>query len=245
MYGLNIVDLIILGILITGAVKGYNKGLLVSLASLFSKLIGLFVAYRFYPVLAQWANTQLHLSEKLAGFLQDRLVLPQSLQDLHFSNPALAEAGGYLDRLALPGPLKMSLLEYMGKLGDNLVLFNVQQLLHNFLATIIINGIAFILIWFVVDKGIILVMMIVTSLSRSTAVGGLNRLAGLAVGLALSFLTLTILLGLFQPLLTVTDSVEPTLFSAVTKALGEARSIPYFQKAFAFISGQIVNLLLL
>ncbi len=241
---MNIVDLIILGILIAGAVKGYSKGLLVSLAGFFSKLIGFFAAYRFYPVLAQWANTRLHLSEKLAGFLQDRLVLPQALQDLHFSSPALAEAGGYLDRLALPSQMKMSLLEYMGKLGDNLALFNVPQLLHNFLATLIINGIAFILIWFVVDKGIILGMMILTSLGRSTAVGGLNRLAGFAVGLALSFLTLTVLLGLFQPLFTVTDHVEPTLFSAVTKAFGEAKLIPYFQKAFAFISGQIVNLLL-
>jgi hypothetical protein len=87
--------------------------------------------------------------------------------------------------------------------------------------------------------------MLFTSLSRHTAVGGLDHLAGFFIRFLLTFLTLTILLGLFQPLITVTGNVSPTLFSAVTKTIGEAKLISYFNEAFAFISGQIVNLLLL
>lgn len=245
MFGLNIIDLIILAFLLLAAIQGYRRGFLYSLADFFGWLAGLVVAYFFYPTLVQNADKVFHLQEKLSGYFMHNLVLPEFLGSFRLGGSVVAEISAQLEKLALPDSFKASLLEYVGKLGQSIMTLTLQQIVNEFLATIVINALAFILIWLVVDKAILLVAMLLAALSRKTILGGLDRIAGLALSLAVTFLTITIVLGLFQPLITVANHVSPTLFSSVTKTFGDAKLLVYFQQVFSFLSKHIVNLLLL
>jgi len=242
---LNIVDLIIIGFFIIGMLSGYRKGFLGSLVGIFSSIIGLVAAYKYYSLLTGWADRQYQATEKLNQFLREHLVLPQPVSQIEITLPATG-LGEYLDKLSLPATLKTQLSAYLQKLAETVseqASALLGDILHQFIAAVVINGLAFIIIWFVVDRIIMLSALLFSRFIKDSFLGGFDRLGGLFLGFILTALTLTIVVGLATPLLNLADMAEPSLLSAVIKNIGEARLVPCFASLFSFLSTKVIQLL--
>lgn len=72
---MNLFDIIILAVLILFALKGLVRGLVNEASSLTGLILGGWVAYRFYPVLAAPIRTALHLPAHVSAFLAFMLLL--------------------------------------------------------------------------------------------------------------------------------------------------------------------------
>ncbi len=245
---MNIVDLLIFIFLLVGIINGYRKGFFASLVGIVGSLIGLVVAYHNYASLTQWVNKQYGVIEILGGYFNKHLVLPQTVSQFRLDNISLPNLAAYLEKVDLPDSFHAQILVYLEKLQATLALpvsTGLGDIIHQFLATIIVNGIAFILIWFVVNMLINFIALTLTRLAKGTLLGGINHVGGMALGLVLTVLTLTILIGLISPLINLADLAEPSLFSVVLNSFSESKSVPYFVDLFAIVSEKIVNLLLL
>lgn len=237
---MNLVDLVLILLLFGGAITGYRRGFVGSLTGLFSSLIGFFAALRYYPLLAAKADTTLGLNDRLITFFSKNLVLPQAVTQLQLAKTPLADLGQLLEKLHLPVPLKTQIIEYLPKLDTGMLLQNkLGDVIYQYLANAVINAVAFLVIWFLVDRLIMLVVLLFRRITDSTFIAGLDHAGGLLIGTLLTVFTLTVLLGLISPLLQVTKLAEPSLFSAIFKTIGESLLIPYFIQAFAFLTDKI------
>lgn len=243
---MNIIDLIIIGLMLLGAVGGYQRGFLGSIVGLFSSILGLLAAYHYYPVLAMWSNDQFQLEQRMAEFFQEHLPLPQAVSQFRIDKIPFPDLSQYLDKLDLPGALQGQLVPYLQRLSFDMTVQYQQklgQILYQFLASIILNGIAFLIIWFIVDRSINLLLYLYTRMIKGNLLGAYDSIGGFIVGILLTFLTLTIFLGLVTPLLNFAGLAQPTLFTAVLKTMGESVLIPYFVVSFNFLSTKIFGFL--
>ena len=237
---MNIVDLVIMVLIALGAVTGYRRGLIESLAGLFSNIIGFFVALKYYSSLILWANTYLDMKLSLQTYFQKHLILPAPLMQLKLEKVPLPEIGNYLDKINLPVILKAQLAQYIQSLEVGMLTQAVLgDVIYQYLANAIINAGAFILIWLSVNILIMLIVGMVRSITNNTVIASFDHGAGLLIGTALTAFTLTIVIGLVSPLLQVTNLAEPTLFSAVFKTMGESRLLPYFLNTFNLLTDKI------
>jgi membrane protein required for colicin V production len=72
---MNFINIIILSTLCLFAVKGLTRGFVNEASSLGGLLVGGWLAYRFYPLLAIPVNSVLHLPERLCSFLAFIIIL--------------------------------------------------------------------------------------------------------------------------------------------------------------------------
>lgn len=72
---MNLIDIIIVAVLCFFAVKGLVRGLVNEASSLAGLLVGGWLAYRFYPLLAVPIKSSLHLPIHLASFLAFIIIL--------------------------------------------------------------------------------------------------------------------------------------------------------------------------
>lgn len=243
---MNIVDILIIGFLLMGSLIGYKRGLLGSIVGLFSSLIGLFVAYKYYLNLGQWFNTQYQLQAKVGEFLNDNLVLPQAVSQFEVKAIHLPNISTYLDKIEIPITLKSQLVNYLSVLNTETLWQSgttLGDILHQYVASAIINGLSFLLIWFIVDRGIMLVSLLYSRVINNTVLGGFDRTGGLIIGSAVSVLAITIIIGVISPLLNMADMADNTLFAAVMKTLGESKLVPHFTFLFTIITDKVSNLI--
>lgn len=244
---MNIVDYIIIGLFLIGMVNGFRKGFLGSLVGIFGSIVGLITAYKCYPYLTGWADHQFQVLERLNRFLQEGLVLPQSVAKLKIALPTQGLAD-YLDKITLPAALKTQLIVYLQGLEETVgpqASSLLGDILHRFLATVIINGLAFLIIWFVITGFFQVIAALFSRMTQHSILGGLDRVGGLLLGAALTALTLTIMLGLAAPLLNAADLAEPSFFSGVFKTIGEAWLVPYFISLYSFFAARVGQILTL
>ncbi len=240
---MNIVDLVIIVALVVGAINGYRKGLLGSLCGLVANLLGLFVAIKYYPELSGWFNQQFSLGLKISQFFKAHVLLPPAVSTLQLTKIPLPDLIKQLESMALPPEIRVHLVEYLQKWWTSLNSFNnLGELIHYLVAIALINGLAFFLIWFVVDKAAILLAQWLTRYTQNSLWGDLNRLSGTIIGLALRALSLTIILGIISPLLSLTSAAQPSLFSAVLKTMNQSQLVPYFTSAFTLLFSKFFTL---
>lgn len=243
---MNLADVIIIVLLILGAIGGYRKGLLASVLGFVGSLFGFFMAYRFYPVLSLWIENQFGLKEKLFQFFKANLVLPQVVSNFNINKP-LAELTSVLDKLTIPDNLKAYLLQYLQlpaptNPASGAVLGDV---INHFLSTVLINGLAFLAIWLAVDLVIKLILVSFTGIFGDTGIGMLNKVGGLIAGTFFTIFTLTIIIGLLQPLTALASLSASAFWKNMGKALGESMLVPYFASLFTVLAAKITGLLLL
>lgn len=243
---MNLADLIIIILLLLGAAGGYRKGLLASVVGFVGSLFGFFMAYRFYPLLANWVEDQLGLKTKLFQFFKAHLILPQPVSNFNIHKP-LAELSSALDKLTLSGGLKEYLLKYLQLPAPANPTSTVMlgDVINQFLSTVLINGLAFIAIWFVIDLGIKLILASFTGIFGDTALGLLNKAGGLFAGTIFTVLTLTIVIGLLQPLAALSSLSAFPFWKGVGKAMEGSLLVPYFVSFFSLLAAKISGLLLL
>lgn len=106
---MNLFDIIILVVLILFALKGLVRGLVNEASSLTGLLLGGWLAYRFYPVLAGPIRTTLHLPAHVSAFLAFMLLL--------LVTGILAHIAGNI----ITAALKLVMLGSLNRLGGILI----------------------------------------------------------------------------------------------------------------------------
>lgn len=246
--GMNWADYLIIALLVLGFYNGYKRGLFGSLLGLAANLAGIAAAYHYYPHLARWADSRWDLTAELSRYLYDHLGLSKvSFFQFKLEELPLASIGAYIDQANIPPILKTNLLEYWQSINSRIIIPWQQQagsFLPQYLATFILNLLAFLLIWIVVAKLISLLGRLFTMALESTALGRLDRLAGGTVGLALTGLLVTVLIGLVNPLLGFAGVLRLPFLGTLGNALGTARMYPFFINLFSSFSGYLEKFLL-
>jgi uncharacterized membrane protein required for colicin V production len=240
---MNLIDLLIIIFLLFGLLKGLKKGLLNSLVGLCSTLLGLFVAFKTHSYVAGWLDARFQLLAKIAQYFEKRLVLSETVSQLKVETLSLAETNTSWDMLALPEKLKLQLLDFSQKIGEQFGQTGdacLGDILYLFLAEIILKILVIILIWVLVDKGLLLISHLITKLTEDTFLGSLNKLGGVCIGLLIRALVLTIIIGLISPLFNIAQHTEPSFLSAVLKTTSEAFLVPWFASAFSLLTGKML-----
>jgi membrane protein required for colicin V production len=106
---MNLFDIIILAVLILFALKGLVRGLVNETSSLTGLILGGWLAYRFYPVLAAPIRTALHLPAHVSAFLAFMLLLLAAGIVAHIAGNILTAA------------LKLVMLGSINRLGGILI----------------------------------------------------------------------------------------------------------------------------
>jgi membrane protein required for colicin V production len=106
---MNLFEIIILVVLILFALKGLVRGLVNETSSLTGLILGGWLAYRFYPVLAAPIRTALHLPAHVSAFLAFMLLLLAAGIVAHIAGNILTAA------------LKLVMLGSINRLGGILI----------------------------------------------------------------------------------------------------------------------------
>lgn len=240
---MNIADYIIIVLLVLGAVNGYRRGLIESLAGLFGSLVGFVVAWKYYAPVTVWANSFYPFTETVNSFFRTNLVLPKGIMQFRLDMVPLNDLAQYLEKTELPEYFKTQLVNYLHNLGSSIsAQGNLGDIIYLYLGEAAINAAAFLIIWGFVVIGIALVVSLWKGFTGGSIIGGFDKLCGLLVGGLVTAFTLMVIIGMLNPLLALTRIAEPSLMGAFFKTMGEARLLPYFMEAFNFFSAKLFTL---
>lgn len=241
---MNIIDLLVIGFLLLGVYRGYAKGLFGSLAGLFANVLGIIAAAKTYPQVGNWLKDRFSLDTILEQYFHDHLVLPRAAAQLKLPSITLPDWSGFLERSSIPDALK-PMLNYLQGLRtgiDTLSGINLGEIVQQYLASALVSILAFLLIWLLIANGIVLIAALYRKITKGTVLGGVDSLLGALTGGLAAALILTVLIGLLSPLLTVAEITESSFLTAVQKTAAEARSVPYFVQAFAFLTENFLSI---
>lgn len=191
---MNIIDIVILGLILFGALRGYQNGLLSSIVSFLSYIVGFLVASWKYMDALHWVEQYFPLQQWLEPVVY-RAILPavqskaSSLQD--------QSLGGILG--ALPQEWR-SLFENLSGVPMPQAIEQLTHRLAGLFTERILGLIAFACVFYLVVFIVQLIFSIFLS-SFGSLGGSLNRLGGLLFGGLGALIGLSVLAGLFSPLL--------------------------------------------
>ena len=191
---MNLVDILILGFIFFGALHGYQRGLITSIVRFLSCIVGFIVAAREYLNVLRWAEQFLPLQQWLEPVIY-RLLLP-----------AVQSKASALQHQALGNILGLLPPEWRG-IFSNLpniqmpkAIEQITQNLSEMLTEHILSLIAFGFVFFIV---VLLIQILVDFFLRPFGGwgGSFNRGGGLMFGGLSALIGLSVLAGLFSPLL--------------------------------------------
>ncbi|MDR3540786.1 MAG: CvpA family protein [Desulfosporosinus sp.] len=193
---MNLLDVLILGFILLGALHGYQRGLITSIINFLSSIVGFVVASWGYMVALHWVEQYLPLQQWLEPVIY-RVMLP-----------AVKSKAGTLQQQALGNILGALPPEWRNILAPlNLsssqvpqAIEQVTQRLAGMFTEHILSLIAFGCVFCVV---VVLLQILVAILLRPFGGwgGAFNRSGGLMFGGLSALISLAVLVGLFSPLL--------------------------------------------
>lgn len=240
---MNVIDLVIIGLLLLGAINGYRKGFVGSLVGVFSSIIGLIVAYKYYAVFEKWLDGKLGLEKTLSKFIGSHITLPQTVSQFKLGDNLFNDVSNYLDSLQLSEQIKGQLLTYLERLEESVgssLQLPLSEIIHQYLAVIILSVAAFCIIWCSVNILLEILTAIFRSLINTTPLGQVDRLGGIAAGALLNAVSLMVIIGLFTPLISMAGIAEFSLLSPVISAYEGSEFAPYFLSAFTFFFSKFI-----
>ncbi len=193
---MNLIDVLILGFILLGALHGYQRGLITSIINFLSSIVGFLVASWEYMVVLHWAEQYFPLQQWLEPMIYRAML------------PVVQSKAGTLQQQALGNILGALPPEWRNILAPlNLpsvqipqAIEQVTQRLAGMFTEHILNLIAFGCVFFGV---VILLQLLVAILLRPFGSwgGAFNRGGGLMFGGLSALIGLAVLAGLFSPLL--------------------------------------------
>ena len=191
---MNLIDILILGFVLLGALRGYQKGLISSIVNFMSSIVGFFVASWKYMIALHWVEQYFPLQKWLEPVIY-RAILP-SVQSKASSlqHQALGNILG-----ALP-PEWRSLFENLSGAQMPQAIEQVTHRLAGMVTERILSLIAFGCVFYIV---VIIIQLLFSILLRPFGGwdGSLNRGGGLAFGGLSALIGMAVMAGLFSPLL--------------------------------------------
>ncbi|MDH7577368.1 MAG: CvpA family protein [Bacillota bacterium] len=188
---MNLLDAVVLLLLAAGAWGGYRRGLISTAGGLFGFFGGIWLAGLYYL--------------PFAGFLGERLGMEKILTRILIPFCAGVPGGGFTAAIpvgsagpagALPTGFPPALWEPWLGLKSGIGGSALAQLL----AGAIVKLIAFFLIWAVFGYLVGLLAAFITRVAHLFFLGGINRLAGLGLGLVTRALGLVVVIGMLNPI---------------------------------------------
>jgi uncharacterized membrane protein required for colicin V production len=235
---MNIVDWIIIGLLLLGAVTGFRNGFVGTVVRACSSIIGLIVAYKYYADLEKWLDSKVGFKEALSEFLRAHVALPQAISEFKFEDILGNNVNNFFNGLTSNTQIKSKLLEYVNTINTGIegsLQISLGDIVHQYLASAIMNVLAFFIIWLLIDLSLQIIARIFRGLIKDTVLGQFDRLSGLLIGTLFTAIVLTVLVGLITPIFNLLGLTKMSLFETISITIGEAKLVPYFASAFTFV----------
>lgn len=227
---MNIVDILIMGLILLGALQGYRKGLIMGLAQFAGSIIGFLVASLEYAKVLKWLEQFFPFQSWLEPVIY-RLIVP-----------AFQTQAGTITQLSIEKILKMLPPELRNSLEVNNILgvqsatsmtkAYAEQVTHGiagFITDKVLTLLAFALVYFVI---VVIIQVLITILLAPLGIfgGAANRGGGLLFGGLFAFSILVVASGVFSPMLKL-DTQSPSLL-----LIQHSFFLPYLLQTFQFLS---------
>jgi uncharacterized membrane protein required for colicin V production len=210
---MNLIDVLILGFILLGALHGYQRGLLTSFANILSCIVGFVVAAWEYVVALHWAEKFFPLQQWLEPVIY-RTILP-----------AVQSKASTLQQQALGNILEALPPEWRNifsslNLADGQTPQAIEQVTHRLAGTLVESILSLISFGCVFLVVVVLIQLLVAIILRpfNSWGGAFNRGGGLVLGGVSALIALAVLSGLFSPLMklgaggSINDLIQHSVF---------------------------------
>ncbi|GAW93700.1 CvpA family protein [Calderihabitans maritimus] len=232
---MNYVDITIIILLLLGAWRGYRSGLLETLGGLAGFLLSLLLAVFYTRSLAAILDQSFGIIDWLKGWLNAHIPVAALLQQVE------RQSVSGVEQLSLPPFYQKLLVGYLGKslAAGGTAYESVSEALAAAIASFLLQGITFLLIWF----GSLLVLKVffrlITRSIDKTLLGAVNRLAGTAVGFLTTYLVVGAIAALITPLLALYATRPESVFYSLSRSVAGSYLIPWLVNGFNFLAQEI------
>ncbi|MHB8073490.1 CvpA family protein [Desulfosporosinus fructosivorans] len=191
---MNLFDILILGLILLGALRGYRQGLISSIVNFLSSIVGFVIAAWKYMFALRWAEQYFPLQQWLEPVIYRAILPAVQSKASSLQNQALGNILG-----ALPQEWR-SLFENVSVDQMPQAIEQATHQLAGLFTERILSLIAFVCVFYIV---VFIIQLIFSILLRPFGSwgGSLNRGGGLLFGGLASIIGLSVIAGLFSPLI--------------------------------------------
>lgn len=225
-----------------GAWNGYRKGLINTLGGMVGYIISLVLALMYSEAFAGYLDAKFHLVQKISGWVTGFIPVPAT-GGVPAGPLTPQQVDGALEGIALPAFMKAQLAESLqdAAASGNGALENLAAAVGDRLASMLVEGLAFLILLFAVVFVARLLTRFITGQIHRTILGRLNRVGGLLCGLAINTLILAMLVGVIAPFFTVATSSGAG--SSFGEAINQSVLVPYLLQVFALVGSYVFGLI--
>ena len=168
-------------VLVVFALKGRKVGFIKTIFSIFSIIIAIVVSSALSP----YVSKALRTNDKFYNYINERVEDVINLKVEDKDKTTVSEQAEAISKLSLPESIKKNLLENKNnsEVYKALHVDTFKEYVNGYITTIAINAIAFIITYLVVTILLFAVCVALNIISKLPIINGLNKTAGLLVGL--------------------------------------------------------------
>ena len=168
-------------VLVVFALKGRKVGFIKTIFSIFSIIIAIVVSSALSP----YVSKALRTNDKFYNYINERVEDVINLKVEDKDKTTVSEQAEAISKLSLPESIKKNLLENKNnsEVYKALHVDTFKEYVNGYITTIAINAIAFIITYLIVTILLFAVCIALNIISKLPIINGLNKTAGLLVGL--------------------------------------------------------------
>lgn len=230
------VDIILILILLLAAVRGYRKGFIGAIRGVIGQVLGLLAAWLTTPLAVAWAEEVLGLKTLISAFLYRSL--PENIQTLLAGINRTATSLQALKEKILDLPMPQDATGYLQKAlekaapawQEGMTPASVMSGMLDSFANTILSAIAFLILWGMVAWAVRGFLGLFTGNGGIAMFGVADGILGMAIGIVIGGVLLTLLLGAFYPLFLI-KAMEAGSHPVYSLIL-ESRGVSWMAAAF-------------
>lgn len=240
----NFIDFGIMILVGFAAINGFRKGFIGSMVGFFGSIIALVLAIKLYRPFAGLLNAKFGILAIIHSFLANHLPLPQEVSAVPINGMGSDLLIYKISNMALPGFIKTQIIEQAQEImliSAQLGLTTIGEVLIFIVAKTLLNGLALIILWVLLTNLLHLTGTILSKSLDNTLLGGINRLGGLIVGMALNCLGLMVFFGIFTLFLEVTSQANSSSLVKIGNTVNQSVLVPYFIKGYELLLSRVLS----
>jgi uncharacterized membrane protein required for colicin V production len=169
------------------AIRGRQEGFIKTVFSIFSILIALVLTYEVQP----YVSKALQHNDKIVSYVEHKV---DASVELDKKEEGVSDQRNSIEGLRLPKSLKKSLIENNNtEVYKALVVEKFEDYVSSYLAVVILNALSFVGVFLIVYILLFIISRAMDILSHLPLINGLNKTAGLLVGLLRGLVVIWIL----------------------------------------------------
>lgn len=177
---------VVIGIVIYFGIQGRRRGFIRTVFTLFSLIIALVLTYTLSPYISK----SLQKSEKIQGYVTKTVETVIKTE----KEETVSDQVEYIDGLNLPKSLKTALIENNNKeVYTAFAVKSFQDYVNHYVVYLIMNALSFILTLMIIKILLFVAVKMLDILSKLPIINGLNKSAGLLVGILHGFIVVWVL----------------------------------------------------